>query len=131
MRLSILGAGAWGTALAMAAATRHQVLLWARDGAQAAAMQAARVNTRYLPGIRWPDGLRAEADLAVALRHAQGGLIVVATPMSGLRGTLAALPAGASVFWLCKGFEAGTGLLGHQIAAAVAPGLRAGVRGQR
>jgi glycerol-3-phosphate dehydrogenase (NAD(P)+) len=127
MRLSILGAGAWGTALAMAAAARHEALLWARDAAQAAAMQAARENTRYLPGIHWPDGLRAEADLPTALRHAQGGLIVVATPMAGLRSTLAALPAGSSVFWLCKGFEAGTGRLGHQIAAEVAPALRAGV----
>jgi glycerol-3-phosphate dehydrogenase (NAD(P)+) len=127
MRLSILGAGAWGTALAMAAAARHDVLLWARDAAQATAMQQARVNARYLPEFPWPDALRAEADLAQALRHAQGGLLVVATPMSGLRGMLAMLPAGARVFWLCKGFEAGTGWLGHQIAAEVAPSLRAGV----
>jgi len=127
MRLSILGAGAWGTALAISAAARHEVRLWARDAAQVAAMRAQRCNQRYLPDVAWPDGLQAEADLAQALRHAEGGLVVIATPMSGLRATLAGLPAGASVFWLCKGFEAGTGQLGHQIAARVAPGVRAGV----
>jgi glycerol-3-phosphate dehydrogenase (NAD(P)+) len=125
MRLSILGAGAWGTALAVAAAARHEVRLWARDAAQVAAMQDERRNARYLPDVAWPAALQATADLAGALDGAE--LLVVATPMAGLRGMLAALPPGAPVLWLCKGFEAGTGLLGHQIAAQVAPGLRAGV----
>ena len=132
MRISVLGAGAWGTALAIAAAKRHAVQLWARDASQAAAMQAARCNQRYLPGAAWPGGLTASADLSAVLAHASpvgegAGLFVVATPMAALRETLALLPAGASVLWLCKGFEAGTGLLGHEIAAQVCPQVRAGV----
>jgi glycerol-3-phosphate dehydrogenase (NAD(P)+) len=127
MKLSFLGAGAWGTALAIAAARRHDVLLWARDPAQAAQMARERCNTRYLPDLPWPDGLRVTADFAAAAAHGGQGLTVVATPMSGLRGTLARLPGHARVVWLCKGFEAGTGLLGHEIAGQVLPGAAAGV----
>ena len=53
MRISVLGAGAWGTALAIAAARRHRVLLWARDAAQARQMAADRRNARYLPQAAW------------------------------------------------------------------------------
>jgi glycerol-3-phosphate dehydrogenase (NAD(P)+) len=49
MRISVIGAGAWGTALAIAAARRHRVLLWARDARQARQMAADRRNERYLP----------------------------------------------------------------------------------
>jgi glycerol-3-phosphate dehydrogenase (NAD(P)+) len=127
MKLAFLGAGAWGTALAMAAARRHDVLLWARDAEQAARMAAERCNTRYLPDLPWPDGLAVTADAAAARAHGSQGLFVVATPMAGLRGTLATLPADARVVWLCKGFEAGTGQLGHEIAAEVLPRAAAGV----
>lgn len=129
MRVSVLGAGAWGTALAMAAAPRHAVWLWARDAAQAQAMAAARANPRYLPGQAWPEALAVTADFQAALDHASGpdGLLVVATPMAGLRSTLAQLPAGVDVAWLCKGFETGSGRLGHEIAAEVLPGQRVGV----
>lgn len=127
MKVAILGAGAWGTALAINAATRHEVLLWARDADQAAGMQAGRVNARYLPDARWPDELVATGDLASTLQHGAAGLFVVATPMSGLRESLAKLPPGARVLWLCKGFEADTALLGHQVAEQVAPSARAGV----
>ena len=113
MKLAFLGAGAWGTALAMAAARRHEVLLWARDAQQAATMAAERCNRRYLPEQRWPDGLAVTADFDLAMAHGLGGLIVVATPMAALRDTLMRLPVHARVVWLCKGFEAGTGLLGH------------------
>jgi glycerol-3-phosphate dehydrogenase (NAD(P)+) len=127
MKLAFLGAGAWGTALAMAAARRHEVVLWARDAQQAASMAAERCNSRYLPDQRWPDGLAVTADFDAAVQHGLGGLIVVATPMAGLRDTLARLPRQARVVWLCKGFEAGTGLLGHEVAAAELPGTAAGV----
>jgi glycerol-3-phosphate dehydrogenase (NAD(P)+) len=127
MRLAFLGAGAWGTALAMAAAQRHEVLLWARDAAQVAQMAAERCNARYLPNQRWPDGLAVTADFDAAVAHGAQGLTVVATPMAGLRSTLARLPAQSRVIWLCKGFEAGTGWLGHEIAASVLPQAAAGV----
>jgi glycerol-3-phosphate dehydrogenase (NAD(P)+) len=127
MRISVLGAGAWGTALAIAAARSHRVLLWARDPVQAAQMAAERRNTRYLPGAAWPDALAVTSEHAAALAHAEGGLLIVATPMASLRERLAALPAGACVFWLCKGVETATGALGHQIAAQALPGASTGV----
>ncbi len=127
MRISVLGAGAWGTAVAIAAARRHRVLLWARDASQAQAMGAARRNERYLPHAAWPEALQVTHDHGAALAHAEGGLVIVATPMAGLRATLAALPARSAVFWLCKGFEAATGALGHQIAAEVLPQASVGV----
>ncbi|MCV2368302.1 NAD(P)H-dependent glycerol-3-phosphate dehydrogenase [Roseateles oligotrophus] len=130
MKISVLGAGAWGTALAIQASARHDVMLWARDAAAVAVMRASARNTQYLPEAVLPAALRIEADLAAAVAHAtqdDEGLIVVATPMAALRGMLAGLPDGARVLWLCKGFEAGTGLLGHEIAREVQPRLRAGI----
>jgi glycerol-3-phosphate dehydrogenase (NAD(P)+) len=122
MRIALLGAGAWGTALAAAAAPRHDVRLWARDAAQAQHLSAARENARYLPGTALPPSLHAESDLDAAWRPAgDDGLAVVATPMSGLRPLLASAPPGARVLWLSKGFEAGSGALGHEIARALRP----------
>ena len=54
MNISVLGAGAWGTALAMQAAPRHSVQLWGRDAAQVARMQQERRNERYLPEVEFP-----------------------------------------------------------------------------
>jgi glycerol-3-phosphate dehydrogenase (NAD(P)+) len=122
MRIALLGAGAWGTALAVAAAPRHDVMLWARDAAQAQALDAARENLRYLPGIALPPSLHIANHLDAAWRHAgDDGLAVIATPMSGLRPLLAAAPPTARVLWLSKGFEAGSGALGHEIARALRP----------
>ena len=139
MRMAVLGAGAWGTALAMAAArqggTNRSVSLWARDAQQAAQMQAERVNARYLPGQVLPPSLQVSG---AALDGADSplvgcDLVIVATPMAALRDMLARLaPCGVPAAWLCKGFEAPhapgrPGLLGHEIAAEVAPGLPVGV----
>ena len=134
MEILVLGAGAWGTALAISVAGRHPVTLWARDAAQAQAIAEQGENARYLPGHRLPPGVRilsssAHDVPALAARHA---LTIVATPMAALRGMLAALQAcERPVAWLCKGFEAPVaqpyGLLGHEIRAEVAPQLAAGV----
>lgn len=133
MKIIVIGAGAWGTALAAAAAgeARHRVTLWARDAGQAASMQSQRVNTRYLPGVVLPDALVLQSGpLAAALAGQE--LIVIATPMSGLRELLVQLQDVAQpLAWLCKGFETGgaepTGLMAHEIQQQVAPRLRAGV----
>lgn len=131
MRIAVLGAGAWGTALAAAVATRHDTLLWARDAARAEAIRRDRSNARYLPRIALPDALACGHDLRAALAHArsgaEGGLIVIATPMAALREMLALVPADVGIWWLCKGFEAGTGKLGHEIAREIAPAARVGV----
>ncbi len=128
MNLTVLGAGAWGTALAASACTRQPTLLWARDATQAADMRRQRRNTRYLPDAMLPPPLAVTADFDEAVAHGRDGLIVIGTPMSGLEGMLARLPADAAgVLWLCKGFQEGSGRLGHEIARDVAPALRCGV----
>lgn len=127
MQIAVFGAGAWGTAIAIAAAARHDVLLWGRDAQQMQQIGQARCNAGYLPEVEVPDELTLSSDRHAALQHAQGGLAVIATPMSGLREALAALPPGAAAVWLCKGFEAQTALLGHEIAAAIRPDLRSGI----
>ena len=140
MNIIVFGAGAWGTALAISAARhpdRHGVQLWARDPAQVRAMQASRENARYLPGIVLPGEVTLHGEPAAALMAPEHSpdLVIIATPMAGLRGTLAALQAcRVPVAWLCKGFEVPqpggpaptVGLLGHEIRARVAPGLIAG-----
>lgn len=122
MNVTLLGAGAWGTALAISVANRHPTLLWARDPAQAAHIEATRRNERYLPEAALPPALRITADVDAALRHGEGGLLVIATPMAALAAILAGLPADApGVLWLCKGFERGSGRLGHEVARDVLP----------
>ena len=132
MQITIIGAGAWGTALAIAASRQpldHRVSLHARDAAQAQAMQQQRRNERYLPGIELPAALTITSgplDQLVA-KFRPEDLFIIATPMAGLRGTLQALQGStASVAWLCKGFEAETGLMPHEVQAQVAPALLAG-----
>lgn len=140
-----MGAGAWGTALAVSASRapgRHQVTLWARDAAQVQAMQAERTNARYLPGIAFPEGLRVQGGSDASLAQALSGqdLIIMATPVSAARAMLIRLQrATVPVAWLSKGFEAplaatgstassaSFGLMVHEIRAQVAPHLRAGV----
>ena len=130
----VFGAGAWGTALAASAAQRHSVGLWARDPDQARTLTREGENRRYLPGIRLPAGLaiRAEPLEAVHELAAASDMAIIATPMAGLRQMLWQLREHRGpVAWLCKGFEAPVGaqdgLLGHEVKAQVAPGLRAGV----
>ncbi|MBL0420136.1 NAD(P)-dependent glycerol-3-phosphate dehydrogenase [Ramlibacter sp. AW1] len=131
MKLVVLGAGAWGTALAVSAAARHEVTLWLRDADQARELLACRENRRYLPGIALPAGLLVRDGSAqdlpqlVAAHH----LAVIATPMAGLRAMLGLLrDVPVPTAWVCKGFEAeaGSGLLGHEIQAQVAPRLAGG-----
>ena len=119
--LAVLGAGAWGTALAAVLAPRHRVVLWARDAAQAKTIADARCNERYLPEIRLPDSLAVTSDLTFAVSETR--LILVATPVAGLRSVLDLFPRSIPFAWLCKGFEQESGALPHEIAAAA--GIRA------
>jgi len=128
MNLTVLGAGAWGTALAVSVSARHPTRLWARDAALVAQMRQTHRNSAYLPDIDLPSALQFDADFEAALDHARDGLVIVATPMAGLEETLRRLAgAAAGVLWLCKGFEPVSGRLGHELAREIAPALRTGV----
>jgi glycerol-3-phosphate dehydrogenase (NAD(P)+) len=125
MRVAVLGAGAWGTAIAAVLAARLPVALWAKRREHAEEIVAARLNARYLPGRTLPESLVVTADFARATQGAE--LALVATPVAGLRDVLQRLGGGVPFVWLCKGFEEGAGLLPHQIVeAALGPGARAG-----
>lgn len=120
MRIAVLGAGAWGTALAIAFAGRHAVTLWARDAERSEEMAQRRENQRYLPGCRFPDALQVTASLGTALSDAE--LAILAAPLAGLRPLLEQIKTmapGKPFLWVCKGLEAGTGLLPHQVVAEV------------
>jgi len=129
MDITVLGAGAWGTALAVHAAAIQPTWLWARDPVQAAQLLSSRRNDRYLPDVALPPALAIGADFDAAIAHAAGGVVVIATPMAGLEPLLRRLPArlDATVLWLCKGFQSETGLLGHEIARRASPTARVGV----
>ena len=129
MNVTILGAGAWGTALAVHAVVAHPTRLWARDAEQAERLRSSRRNARYLPEIPLPSALQIDSDLDAALDDAERGIVVIATPMAGLEPLLARLPPSldATMVWLCKGFQEGTGALGHEIAREVRPSAKVGV----
>src|SRR6185436_19403794 len=113
MRVAVLGAGAWGTAIACVLAARHETALWARDAAQARALAQTRRNERYLRGIEIPAAVAVTGDLAEATSGTS--LALVATPVAGLREVLQKVKP--PLVWLCKGFEQGSGALPHQVAA--------------
>jgi len=113
-RVAVLGAGAWGTAIASVLAARLDVTLWARDPAQAEAMARTRRNERYLPKVEIPAAVKVSADFP-----AGADLFLAATPVAGLRDVVKHKPA--PLIWLCKGFEQGTGSLPHQIVEPLIP----------
>lgn len=119
--IAMLGAGAWGTGLAIHLAARLPVRLWCRDAALAATLSRQRQNAKYLPGLVFPAGLDVVSDLSAAVREV--ALIIVAAPSSALPEVIGATrSAGGSapLIWLCKGFleEA---RLPHQFAAPLWP----------
>lgn len=120
MRIAVLGAGAWGTALALAFAAKHEVRVWSHAASELTALTADRENKQFLPGFPFPPSLVIEGDLARATERAD--LALIATPLAGLRSTstaLAAVAPGLPFLWVCKGLEAGSGLLPHQVVAEV------------
>jgi glycerol-3-phosphate dehydrogenase (NAD(P)+) len=118
----IVGAGSWGTALAIQfARAGHTTRLWGRSLAERAAMQRERSNERYLPGATFPAALSVAEDLPSALATSRD--IIVAVPSASFRVALAMiapmLRARARVAWATKGFELATGKLPHQVALEV------------
>jgi len=121
MRIAVLGAGAWGTALAISLSSNsnssHQVMLWTRDPGHLAELASQHFNRRYFPAFPLPDCLLLTSVLGTAIEFAELALVVV--PTSGLRETLRGIAAcGKSipVIWGCKGFEPQSAKLPHQVA---------------
>jgi glycerol-3-phosphate dehydrogenase (NAD(P)+) len=122
-RVAVLGAGAWGTAIAAVLSSRLSVALWARDAAQAAAIAGTRRNERYLPGIELPARVSIHSSFEESVKGAT--LALAATPVAGLREVLPKVKL--PLVWLCKGFEEGSGLMPHEIAAqTMGPQARCG-----
>lgn len=120
MKISVIGAGAWGTALAIHFARTHEVTLLAHQAAHAEAMNQARMNERYLNGYVFPSGLTVGM---IAVQQPE--LVIIATPVAGLRSALTQMLAWgwgkAPVLLACKGFEQGSGLLVQDVAAEGLP----------
>ncbi len=123
LKIAVLGAGAWGTALAIAFSSKHQVTLWSRDAAQIAALAASRENTRYLPGISLPTLLVVERDFKTALHSAD--IALIATSTAGLRDTATLAQASnpeLPIIWACKGFDRETAKLPHETVGEIMGG---------
>ncbi len=129
MNICVMGAGAWGTALAIHFARQgHAVGLWTREAEHAARMVADGSNQGYLKDYAFPDGLAVCGSGAPAVWP---DLVLVATPVAGLRGSVQLLSAwgwaDVPVLTACKGFEQGSGLLPHQVVRDVLPDARVGI----
>jgi glycerol-3-phosphate dehydrogenase (NAD(P)+) len=122
VKIAVLGGGAWGTAFAIVLAARHEVRLWARDPQQCEQMRSTRFNERYLPGFPLPAAVSVSSDAPQALDSCE--LAVIGVTVAGLRSTLKLVASTAKpppVIWLCKGFEAGSSRLPHEVAAEELP----------
>src|SRR5690606_14433205 len=118
--IGVIGAGAWGTALAqMLASEGAEVLLWALEPELADEINARRTNSLYLPSAALAPSIRATGDLAEAARCK---ILLLVTPAQHLGRTLAGMPAFPRDLVLCaKGIEADTGRMMHEVAADAAP----------
>lgn len=120
--MTVIGAGSWGTALAIQLAREgHPTRLWGRNAAQREAMRHARRNERYLPDAGFPGALEVARDLESALEHAPD--VLIAVPSNAFRATLESiephLDAQTRIAWATKGLEIATGMLPHQVARQV------------
>ncbi len=117
MKIAVLGAGAWGTALAMHISQQHQVSLWARKVAHVDGMRKIRANPMYLGDFKFNDNLSVESDLSVALKGAD--FIVSVVPTCGFRDMLQSIKSlgvKAPLIWANKGLEPLTAKLPHEVA---------------
>ncbi|MCX7554344.1 NAD(P)-dependent glycerol-3-phosphate dehydrogenase [Marinicella sp. S1101] len=120
MKFAVLGAGSWGTALAMQLSRNHETVLWGRNQAGMEAMQQSRTNEQYLPGIVFPEKLIIETDLDAAIAQCEAVLVVCPSHAFGdilrqIKPLLGARP----LAWASKGFEPGTGRFLHEVAEEI------------
>jgi glycerol-3-phosphate dehydrogenase (NAD(P)+) len=118
MKLAVLGAGAWGTALAINFCAQHEVRLWTRDPDCAAAIRKSRINARYLPGYPIPEQVLVGTDPLECVRGCE--VAICAVPVSALRDVLGRIHGtDATLVLACKGFERRSGALPHDVVGAV------------
>ncbi len=126
MNITVLGAGAWGTAMAINLALRHSVVLWDRKNSVVVEAGKTRQNKVGLPGFMLPESLRLAADFDAAVSHGNGpdGMVIIATSVAGLREVSRHLTDRqiTNLIWLCKGFEENTGLMPSQVVSEVTGG---------
>lgn len=120
-KITVLGAGSWGTALALLLARNaHAVTLWGRNASHQQQMAEQRCNPYFLADFPFPDNLTITSDLASAVTTAD--LILIAIPTEGFRDLLKTikpyLSAKTNLIYTTKGFESGTNQLLHQVIAA-------------
>ncbi|WP_132979585.1 MULTISPECIES: NAD(P)H-dependent glycerol-3-phosphate dehydrogenase [unclassified Pigmentiphaga] len=141
LRVAVLGAGSWGTALAAACARGHATMLWARRPELARRIADTHENADYLPGVALPPDLRCTSELDDLFGHLRGAprpLLILGVPVAGMEQACRDVAAGVArhgisdlaVAWTCKGLDAGTGRLPHAIAEAAfagAAGISTGV----
>lgn len=119
MKAGVIGAGAWGTALAqLLAADGAPVRLWALEDEVVRAINATRENPLYLPNIPLSNSIEATSDMGAL---ADCAMLLVVSPAQHLRSVVAAAPAGVPLVLCSKGIEAGTGLLMSEVAAQAQP----------
>src|SRR5579863_3168203 len=122
-RVGILGAGSWGSALTIAFSHAMQVTLWGRDKVQIKNIIDTRSNPGYIPqGIKFSKNVKITSDIDLAIKGMD--LVVIATPLSGLREMFLQIRANCAdklpdIIWVCKGLEVGSHLFPHQIALEV------------
>lgn len=116
-KIAVLGAGAWGTALAMHISNQHHVSLWARNSGHVSGMRKSRANPLYLGDFKFHDNLQIEDDLGVAIQDAD--IILSVVPTAGFRNILKdikALKSTQPIVWAHKGLEPQTAKLPHEVA---------------
>lgn len=127
-KVGVLGAGSWGSALAIALSHAMQVTLWGRDRAQIENVLASHSNPAYIPAeIKFSDKVKFTSDIDQAIQGMD--LVVIATPLSGLREMFLQVKSNCAdklpdIIWVCKGLEVGSGLFPHQIAQEVLGGFK-------
>lgn len=124
MNITVLGTGAWGTALALHFAHHnHKVNMWTHNAAHAQTIQETRTNERYLPSFVFPDSIQIFSDLKSAIQNTE--LILVVTPVVGLRSSIELLKecggGDLPILTACKGFELDSGLLTYQVVQEILP----------
>ena len=126
MTISVLGAGSWGSALAISMSYADSVKLWTKCPEQADKINLQRNNPGYLPdSIKFPANITATTDFDFALN---ADVLIIATPCGAFREILSKIKHNCNhtipdIIWVCKGFEIGSGLLPHQILEEICPGL--------